>query len=89
LRATTENKWSVVQYAGEDSSQAVTKGNAVGNRSESGEWMSALAEVDGVELMATRFLGLRENLFVSSCSTDLAGRLQGALSTMATYLVRR
>ena len=37
------------------------------------EWVSALAEVDNVQLMATRFLDLQEKLFISSCSTDLPG----------------
>ena len=38
-----------------------------------GEWTSALGEIDGVKLMATRFLDLQEKMFISSCSTDLPG----------------
>ena len=38
---------------------------------ERGQWVCARAEIDGVKLMATRFLDLQEKLFISSCSTSL------------------
>ena len=38
---------------------------------ERGQWVCATAEIDGVKLMATRFLDLQEKLFISSCSTTL------------------
>ena len=38
-----------------------------------GEWTSALAEIDGLKVTATRFIDLQEKLFISSCSTDLDG----------------
>ena len=41
---------------------------------ERGEWVTALAEVDDIDLMATRFLDLQEKLIISSCSTDLPGQ---------------
>ena len=40
---------------------------------ERGVWTSAVAEIDGLKIMATRFLDLQEKMFISSCSTDLAG----------------
>ena len=40
---------------------------------ERGQWVCARAEIDGVKLMATRFLDLQEKLFISSCSTSLDG----------------
>ena len=40
---------------------------------ERGEWTSAVAEIDGLKIMATRFLDLKEKMFISSCSTDLSG----------------
>ena len=38
-----------------------------------GEWTSLIGEVDGLKVMATRFLDLKEKMFISSCSTDLDG----------------
>ena len=38
-----------------------------------GEWISKAAEIDGVDVMATRFLDLQEKLYISSCSTALSG----------------
>ena len=40
---------------------------------ERGQWVSVLGEVDGVKLLATRFIDLQEKLFIASCSTDLDG----------------
>ena len=40
---------------------------------ERGQWVCATAEIDGVKLMATRFLDLQEKLFISSCSASLDG----------------
>ena len=38
-----------------------------------GEWTSALAEIDDLKVTATRFMDLKEKMFISSCSTDLEG----------------
>lgn len=38
-----------------------------------GEWVSATTEVDGVKLLAVRFVDLQEKMFISSTSTTLAG----------------
>ena len=43
---------------------------------ERGQWVCARAEIDGVKLMATRFLDLQEKLFISSYSTSLDGPLR-------------
>ena len=40
---------------------------------ERGQWVCATAEIDGVKLMATRFLDLQEKLFIPSCSSCLDG----------------
>ena len=38
-----------------------------------GQWTSTLANIDGLEVTATRFIDLQEKLFISSTSTDLDG----------------
>ena len=40
---------------------------------EHGQWASATAEIEGVKLMATRFVDLKEKMFIATCSTYLAG----------------
>ena len=40
---------------------------------EWGQWTLALAEIDGLKIITTRFLDLLEKLFIFSCSTDLNG----------------
>ena len=52
---------------------------------ERGVWVSATAEVGDLKVMATRFLDLQEKLFITSCSTSLAGpprltKYHGAIS---------
>ena len=43
---------------------------------ERDQWTSALAEIDSLKIMVTRFLDLQEKLFISSSSTDLNGPLR-------------
>lgn len=38
-----------------------------------GSWNSATAEIDGVELLAVKFMDLKEKQFVSTCSSSAAG----------------
>ena len=38
-----------------------------------GEWVSATTEIDGVKLLAVRFLDLQEKMFISNVSTTLPG----------------
>ena len=38
-----------------------------------GEWLTATANISGVNVMAVRFLDLQEKQFISSCSTSLPG----------------